>query len=108
MRHPARRRRILDQLGVVSRRLERLLGGQEVQLGDLPLPQDADPREPPLSRLRRFKETLQEALRQLERDEPRACGACGAPLPELLLDELPWADRCQACGSVPCPPRAGG
>jgi hypothetical protein len=89
-----RRRKLLDTLGVVSGKLETLLAGQNLDLASLPLPQGADPSETPLERLRRFKELLQVTLTANVQGEHPACRVCGRPIPELALDELPWATTC--------------
>lgn len=97
MSRATRRRMVLDTLGVVSDRVARLLAAQDLTLADLPLPQDAEPGETPLERLRRFKDLLQETLAALNRGEDAACRACAAPIPEAALDELPWASSCGRC-----------
>lgn len=94
MTRATRRRKLLDTLGVVSGKLETLLAGQNLDLSTLPLPQGADPSETPLERLRRFKELLQVTLTSNVQGEHPACRVCGRPIPELALDELPWATTC--------------
>lgn len=89
-----RRRKLLDKLGDVSGRIERLLAGQTITLSDVPLPQEADPGETPLERLRRFKGVLQATLDGLARGGTPRCVKCGRPIPDAALDELPWADSC--------------
>lgn len=89
-----RRRKVLDKLGDVSGRIERLLAGQDITLADVPLPHEADPGESPLERLRRFKGVLQAALDGLARGGAPRCLRCGRAIPDVALDELPWADTC--------------
>lgn len=94
MTRATRRRKILDTLGVVSSKLETLLAGQDLDLSMIALPQGADPSETPLERLRRFKGILQVTLTANVQGEHPACRACGRPIPEPALDELPWATTC--------------
>lgn len=97
MSRAARRRHVLDTLGVVSDRIARLLADQDLTLADVPLPQEAEPGETPLERLRRFKALLQETLAALNRGEDPACRGCGGPIPEAALDAMPWASSCGRC-----------
>lgn len=97
MSRSARRRLVLDTLGVVSDRMARLLADQDLTLADLALPQEAAPGETPLERLRRFKALLQETLAALNRGEDPACRACGGAIPDAALDAMPWASSCGGC-----------
>lgn len=97
MSRAARRRLVLDTLGVVSERMAKLLADQDLTLADIPLPQDAEPGETPLDRLRRFKALLQETLAALNRGEDATCRACGGPIPDPALDVMPWASSCGRC-----------
>ena len=92
-----RKTQVLAKLGWVCRKIEAILAGQNVTLSDIALPQHREPGETPLERLQRFKALLNEALAELNRGEARACGRCGALLPDVVLDEIPWASCCQAC-----------
>lgn len=100
MSRQARRRRVLDTLGVVSDRMARMLADQNLTLADIPLPQDAEPGETPLERLRRFKSLLQETLNALNRGDDPVCRACGGPIPEAALDAMPWASSCGRCADA--------
>ncbi len=97
MSRAARRRLVLDTLGVVSARMVRLLADQDLTLADIPLPHEAEPGETPLERLRRFKDLLQETLDALNRGDEPACRACGGSIPDLALDVMPWASSCGRC-----------
>ncbi len=88
---------MLVKLGEVSRKLEQLLAGQDVTLADLQLPQERDPAETPLERLRAFKALLQAVLEGLRRGEVRTCERCGGAIPDAALDEAPWVDACGRC-----------
>jgi hypothetical protein len=90
------RRRTLDQLGVVCKRIERILNGQELTLAEVKLPHEQRPGETPLERLRRFKAELQATLARQERGEPALCERCRLPIPPATLDEMPWATLCPA------------
>lgn len=100
MSRQARRRLVLDTLGVVSDRIARLLADQDLTLADIPLPQEAEPGETPLERLRRFKSLLQETLAALNRGEDPVCRTCGGPIPEPALDAMPWASSCGRCSGA--------
>ncbi len=89
---------LLRRLGEVAEKIERLLAGQDVDLSDMKLPQEADELpEPPLERVRRFMRLLQAALARLDRGEAGSCLRCGSPLGALELRETPWADTCRSC-----------
>ncbi len=89
-----RKQTLLAKLGDVSRRIEKILSGQNATLADLPIP---EPGETPLERLQRFKRVLNDALSQWNRGEPRNCEKCGGAIADDALDEMPWASRCSAC-----------
>lgn len=95
----ARRRTVLAKLRAVSAEIQGILNGQDITLADVKLPQEGDPGETHLERLRRFKKLLNDCLGELVRGDPRVCRGCDAPLPDLELDAMPWAWRCRACGS---------
>ncbi|MGE0710820.1 MAG: hypothetical protein AB7N76_01960 [Planctomycetota bacterium] len=96
----ARRKRTLAKLGEVCAKIEKILAGQELTLADVELPQERDPGPSPLERLEAMKRLLNETLAELSRGEPRRCLRCGAPLPDAVLDEMPWAFRC--AHDAPC------
>ena len=95
--HVDRRRVVLAKLGEVARKLEAILSGQEVTLADIQLPQERDPAETPLERLRAFQALLQRTLEALRRGEVRTCERCGGRVPDAALDETPWATACGRC-----------
>ncbi|MBX3468080.1 MAG: hypothetical protein KF878_14505 [Planctomycetes bacterium] len=97
MSRALRRRRVLDTLGVVSDKIAQLLAGQDLDLSQVKLPQDMEPGETPLERLRRYKDLLQETLATLNRGEDPVCRGCGGAIPEAALDEMPWATACGRC-----------
>lgn len=92
-----RKQVVLAKLGEVSRKLEQLLAGQDVTLADIQLPQERDPGETPLERLRAFKALLQRVLEELRRGEVRTCERCGGAIPDPALDETPWVSACGRC-----------
>lgn len=96
-RRRERKKKVLGKLGSVSKQIEDILAGQKITLADIKLPQERDPGETPLERLRRFKELLSETLAALNRGEPRRCLRCQEPLADPILDEMPWAWACPAC-----------
>jgi hypothetical protein len=89
-----RRKRTLVKLGEVCKKIERIMAGQSVSLGDISLPQEGDAAPTPLERLRAFKKLLGETLEEIARGEPRRCDRCQRELPEVAVSEMPWAFRC--------------
>jgi hypothetical protein len=96
-RHRLRRQRTLQQLQRVCARLEALLSGQDAGVAEVELPQDKRPGETPVERLQRYRRRLNEVLGCLQRGEALRCERCARALPDLELDETPWATRCRAC-----------
>jgi len=96
----ARRRRTLAKLGEVCRDLERVLAGQDARLQDVDLPGEGEPGETPRERLERFKARLSETLAELARGDPRRCRTCAEPLPDPVLDEVPWTTTCRSCAAA--------
>ena len=90
-----RRRLVLDKLGEVSGKIEKILAGQDLDLSTIEL--KPEPGETPLERLRRFKALLQETLNAINRRETPRCLKCGGPIADAALDELPWATGCGRC-----------
>jgi hypothetical protein len=89
--------RLKDARHRTAKEMEKILAGQDIRLEGIPLPQEDDPSEPPLERLRRFARLLTEVAGRLGTEAYGRCGACGAGLSERELVETPWADRCRAC-----------
>ena len=87
-----------EHQGKVAKKIERILNGQNLTLADIKLPQEDDPREPPLERLRRYMRRLQEARQRLDTPSYGLCEVCDTPLPEEALVSFPWLMRCTACG----------
>ena len=83
--------------GEVAKKLEDVLNGQNVTLGEIKLPQFDDPAEPESEKLRRFMRYLAEVSARLDTPEFGRCAKCGADLGEAALVETPWADRCRRC-----------
>jgi hypothetical protein len=80
-----------------AKEMERILAGQDLRLDEIPLPQEADPSEPPLERLRRFAAMLADVAGRFGTEAYGRCAGCGDAVPERDLVELPWADRCPRC-----------
>jgi len=94
-----RRRRILEMIGVWAGKLERILSGQNVELGAIPLPQEMLPGEDPVSRVRRVIAFYQAVLSRFSNGSYGTCEACGGPIPGAELDEMPWATVCRGCAA---------
>lgn len=92
-----RKKKTLAKLGWACKRIEDILAGQDVTLTDIQLPHERDPSETELERFQKFKALLNETLGEINRGEPRLCRACQQPLPEDVLDDMPWAFRCRSC-----------
>lgn len=99
---PAALARVRSSLGgiqaKVAAKMEKILNGQDIRLGDVKLPQEEDPREPPLERLRRYMRLLQETRRRLDEPGFGLCEGCGDPISEEALVDAPWLARCPRCG----------
>jgi RNA polymerase-binding transcription factor DksA len=97
------RREIAEALkmrqSAVVERMTRILNGQDQTLEDMKLPQEEDPREPPLERLRRFNKLLNEVRARLRGDDYGLCRACGEPIDARELLDVPWAERCRLCAA---------
>jgi RNA polymerase-binding transcription factor DksA len=89
-------RAIRTKLGEVARLLEAALAGQDVRLDGVKLPQEEDPSEPPVERLRRFMRLLDARLKAAEIDR---CTRCGGEIGAPALGETPWADVCRSCAN---------
>ena len=85
----------------IAKKLEELLAGQNVTLDNIPLPQEDDPSEPPVERLRRFLRILQGAADRLRSDEYGRCLRCGAEFTAAEVAETPWVERCRRCAAAP-------
>lgn len=94
-----RKQLTLAKLGWVCAKIEDILAGQDITLADIPLTTEAEPGETPLERLQRFKALLSETLAQINRGEPRQCAKCQEPIPDPILDDMPWATTCPECGA---------
>ena len=92
-----RKRKTLAKLGWVCGKIEDILAGQNTTAKDIVFPHDAKPGETVLERFQRFKALLNETIAQLNQGEARCCAKCEAPLADAILDEMPWALRCQGC-----------
>jgi hypothetical protein len=90
-----------------AKKIEEILAGQKVDLSSMKLPQEEDPGEPPLERLRRFARLLARAGDRLRTGEAERCGVCAGPITAVELTETPWTDTCRACaekGQFATPP----
>jgi len=82
----------------VARQMEQILQGQNLTLQDVKLPQEEDPREPPLERLRRYMRLLQATRQRLSTPGFGLCAGCGAPIQIESLVSFPWLMECAGCG----------
>jgi len=98
------RRALLDKGMEISAQLAAELAGKgssEVGLAVVPA-LITRPGMRPDEKLRAFLDLVERKRRSLVADELGFghCGACETPLGESELDQMPWADRCQACSSI--------
>jgi hypothetical protein len=87
------KRALLAKGSDVAALLGQILSGKEVEL-DAGIPQlGAGDKE---LRLRRFLELIDRGIKRAEGDRFGRCAVCGVALPQAVLDEQPWTDRCAA------------
>ncbi len=85
------KRKLLAKGGEVARLLEQVLSGKEVDLGQGIPELGATDKE---LRLRRFLAQIDRAIKRAKDDRFGRCAVCGDPLPQAVLDERPWTERC--------------
>ena len=91
------RKTLGDHQHKCASQMEKILNGQNLRLQDIPLPGEDDPREPPLARLRRFMDLLQQTRGRLDDPDFGLCVGCEGPLSEQALQDTPWLTRCARC-----------
>jgi hypothetical protein len=85
------KRALLAKGADVARMLEEVLSGKEVSLdAGIPLLGEGDKE----LRLRRFLELIDRGIKRTGTDRFGRCAVCGDALPEAVLDERPWTERC--------------
>ena len=92
-----RRARINQKGWEVYQRITALRAGQDASLADLDLDGIGQVGESRIERLERFLAQINAARTRLESPEYGQCLGCGGALGDAALDELPWAEFCQAC-----------
>ena len=94
----ARWRRDLASKGVeLNAALTAILAGKNVTLATLKLPQEQTPGERKEERLRRYLDLVSRAQKRLGTTAWGTCVHCDAPIREVVLDEAPWTETCEAC-----------
>ena len=96
------RRALLRKGQAIATELAELLAGtgKGVQVAELPV-SARKPGMRPEERLRAFLDHVEGCRQRLDADDDRfgRCTACQTDLGLVALTELPWADRCAACGT---------
>jgi RNA polymerase-binding transcription factor DksA len=85
------KRQLLAKGAEVAQMLEDLLAGKDVDLGQGIPELGADDKE---LRLRRFLELIDRGIKRAGSDRFGRCAVCGVAVPEAVLDERPWTERC--------------
>ncbi len=97
LRDPTRvrswKRALLARGSTVAHLLEEILAGKEVSLDERIPRLGADDKE---LRLRRFLEMIDRCIKRAETNRFGRCAVCGTALPQAVLDERPWTERCIA------------
>jgi RNA polymerase-binding transcription factor DksA len=81
----------------LNEKLTKLLAGQNATLVTMKLPWEEKPGEKPQEKLRRFLDVVSRAQKRLGTEAWGLCIDCGAEVPEAVLDEVPWTERCRPC-----------
>ena len=98
------RKQLLKKGAEINEKLVGLLAGQDVHIPHLLEP--VKPGERPEERLRRFLNLIDRKLHEIQGGTYGQCSECGAALPFVELEQMPWAEMCRACadagkGAVP-------
>ena len=98
--HIARLRRDLGRKGMaINEKLTGMLAGQNATLQDIKLPNEIKPGLKPIEKVRAFLDLVIRAQRRLGTEAWGACVECGVELPQAALDDTPWIEVCNRCGS---------
>jgi RNA polymerase-binding transcription factor DksA len=90
------RRPLLKKGAELAEILSKLLAGQQVRIDDLIAPR---PGETPIEKARRYLETVDKKIKSLAAGTYGSCDQCGAPIPYVYLEQLPWMDTCRTCAA---------
>ncbi len=77
--------------------LSDVLAGKHITLATLQLPHEQKTGERKEERLRRYLDQVVRAQGRLGTQGWGRCVHCQQPLPDAVLDELPWTETCHAC-----------
>ena len=98
------RQTIMRKGQVIANDLAKVLAGKggPVRMSELPV-FAAKPGMRPEERLRAYLEHVESCRKLIDADDDQfgRCGHCSVDLGLPALEQLPWADRCQACTSLP-------
>jgi RNA polymerase-binding transcription factor DksA len=75
--------------------LSALLAGKKVRVEDLI---SGTPGETPEEKLRRYLALVDGKITAIAAGAYGRCDKCGNPIPDVELEQLPWAESCRACG----------
>lgn len=93
------RRRVLAKGAEIAQKLSDELAGLEVDLATLKLPQEKEPGETPVEKLRRYLALVERARAAFDDGTWGRCRNCGQPLSMAQLDAMPWAEWCERCAA---------
>lgn len=95
---------LLRKGGQIAGELAEILGGKKkrMPLGELPAAAQK-PGMKPEERLRAYLEHVEACRRRLDAEDDAfgRCRTCNQDLGSVVLDQMPWADRCQECAPKP-------
>jgi len=81
----------------VAQKLIELKANQDITLEELADLHGGEPGATPEERLRQFLDQINAARARLLANEYGFCLDCEEPLPDAVLDETPWVERCSVC-----------
>ena len=92
------RRRLLMKGQELAEDLAALMAGLKPKATDL---LDARPGETKIEKTRRYLELVDRKIEDIAAGRYGRCARCGEPIPYVRLAELPWAEACGACPTLP-------
>ena len=92
------RRRLLNKGSEINEALTSLLAGEKLDIEKLL--GGGKPGETPEEKLRRFLALIEDRLEALRHQQYGLCETCGAEIPFVELDEVPWQKSCHRCATV--------
>ncbi|MSP62981.1 MAG: hypothetical protein EXR72_22125 [Myxococcales bacterium] len=92
------KKQLLKKGAEINSKLTALLNGQQVNVEGLL--GGGKPGQTPIERLRRFMAIVDASLRAIRAGTYGRCVGCGAGLPYVELEQVPWIDTCPTCAAA--------